>query len=193
MLRIVVTGSESTGKTTLAEDLASWLGLPWVPEYSRVYAERKGSVLDLGDVDPIARGHMAAEDDARLAAPEAAALVLDADLNSTLVYSNFYYETAPEWIPHEALRRKADLYLLAETDIPWVADGVRDVPADRETMHRLFVEQLNRVGATWVPIDGLGRRRMDNAIAAVRGWRAASVHKLPTASLVSGRLSLELG
>lgn len=193
MLRIVVTGPESTGKTTLAGDLARWLGVPWVPEYSRIYAERKGTGLDLGDVDPIARGHLAAEDDARRSAPEAAALVLDADLNSTLVYSNFYYGTAPEWIPDEAARRSGDLYLLAQTDIPWIADGIRDAPHERRRLHRLFVERLREAGVAWVAVDGLGRRRMDNAIAAIRGWRAAMTDKAPDALLVSGRLALELG
>lgn len=194
MLRIVVTGPESTGKTTLAEDLARWLGVPWVPEYSRIYAERKRSVLGFDDVDPIARGHMAADDDAASgASSDADALVLDADLNSTLVYSNFYYGTAPEWIPAEAARRRGDLYLLAQTDIPWEPDGIRDAPAQRRRMHGLFEDRLREAGVAWVPVDGLGRRRMDNAIAAIRGWRAAMADRAPAAQLPSGRLPLELG
>ena len=60
--RIVVTGSESTGKTTLARQLAERLGARWVPEQSREYAARVGRPLTAGDVEAIANEQIAAED-----------------------------------------------------------------------------------------------------------------------------------
>ncbi len=175
MRRIVVTGSESTGKTTLARDLASWLGVPWIPEYARSYAEAQGGRLGPEHVDPIARGQMAREDDA-ITAAEAAGLeliVLDTDLVSTTVYAESYYGSTAPWIIAEARRRRGDLYLLADTDVPWSADGVRDRPHARREMHERFVARLREAGPAWITIDGLGARRLEHAIAAVRGWRAA--------------------
>ena len=175
MRRIVVTGSESTGKTTLARDLASWLGVPWIPEYARSYAEAKGILLGPEDVDPIARGQMAREDDAitTAAAEGLELIVLDTDLVSTTVYAESYYGSTAPWIIAEARRRRGDLYLLADTDVPWSADGVRDRPHARREMHERFVTRLRESGAAWVSIDGLGPRRLEHAIAAVRGWRAS--------------------
>lgn len=174
MQRIVVTGSESTGKTTLARDLAAWLGVPWVSEYSRAYAEAKGDVLSADDVDPIARGQMAHEDDLIGEAADGLSLVvLDTDLVSTPVYAEHYYGASPPWIAVEAARRMGDLYILAETDIPWSPDGVRDRPLARREIHERFRKRLRDLGATWVAVDGLGPRRLEHAIAAIRGWRAA--------------------
>lgn len=181
MQRIVVTGSESTGKTTLASDLASWLGVRSIPEYARTYAEAKGGLLGPEDVDPIARGQMAREDDViAAAATEGLVLVvLDTDLVSTTVYSESYYGSTAPWITAEARRRRGDLYLLADTDVPWSADGVRDRPDARREIHDRFVARLREMGAAWVSIDGLGARRLEHAIAAVRGWRAAGAAGSP--------------
>ena len=58
-LRVVLTGSESTGKTTLAADLARHYNVLWVPEYVRSYAAWKLAPLDAGDVTSIALGQIA--------------------------------------------------------------------------------------------------------------------------------------
>ena len=139
--RIVVSGSESTGKTTLARRLAEWLGTTWVPEYSRTYAELKAVPLDAGDVEPIARGTLAAAAEGERVA-RGGLLVLDTDLASTLVYARHYYDIAPAWIDAEWRARPPALYLLCHPDVPWVPDGVRDQPLERAHLHALFAAQL---------------------------------------------------
>src|SRR5690349_22700276 len=115
LLRIVVSGSESTGKTTLARDLAAWLGTAWVPEHSREYAEAKGAPLDVTDVEAIARGTLAAET-AVAAQARGGVLVLDTDLASTLVYARHYYDFRPAWVEAEWRARPPALYLLCHPD-----------------------------------------------------------------------------
>ncbi len=172
MKRIVITGSECTGKTTLAAALASWLGVPWLAEASREVATALARPLTADDVGTIATRHMTAVD--RLARERHPLLVLDTDLVSTVTYARHYYGDAPSWIAEEALARRGDLYLLAHPDIPWVPDEVRDRPGPaRAILHQAFVAQLAAIGATVIPIDGLGPARMARAMAAVRGWRAA--------------------
>ncbi len=169
MKRVVVTGSESTGKTTLAADLAGRFGTVWVPEYARTYLDEKtattGRPLDETDVEPIARGQIAAED--RGAAMAEALLVLDTDLMSTTVYARHYYGACPRWIEQAARDRRADLYLLCDIDVPWVPDPARDLPHARAHMHSLFVSALNALGAPYVTIRGSWSDRLAAAIAAV--------------------------
>jgi len=161
----VVTGSECTGKTTLAANLAHALGCPWIPEYSRTYAESAGRLLSSADVEPIARGQMEREDAALASRP--AQLVLDTDLVSTVVYANAYYGSCPAWIEEESRARRADLYLLCDVDLPWEADGVRDLPHARLEMHKRFADLLAALGATVRTVSGVGAARMQSTLAAI--------------------------
>ncbi len=172
--RLVVTGSESTGKTTLATALAQSLRSLWVPEYARSYAQRVQRALTTHDVTPIARGHLKAVETAegewrsRFAARAGAPpLVLDTDLVSTVVYARHYYGTCPPWIEESARSRLADLYLLCLPDLPWEADGVRDQPMARAELHERFVQVLQECGAVVELVSGTGDARRARAMAAL--------------------------
>jgi NadR type nicotinamide-nucleotide adenylyltransferase len=166
----VVTGSESTGKTLLAQQLAEHFGVPWVAEFARDYAERKPGELSAADVDAIGRGQVRRED----AAGESARglIILDTDLVSTLVYSDQYYGFIPEWIPDTAKARLADLYLVCDIDVPWVADTVRDAQHARPAMHRAFLRHLEELGATYRLVRGSGPERFAQALAHIADWRS---------------------
>ena len=167
--RLVVTGPESTGKTTLARDLATMLGAPFVAEASRAYAEEvraHGKDLGASDVEPIARRQMEDEDTALRDHPRV--VVLDTDLISTVVYARHYYGACPAWIEKTARARLGALYLLCATDIPWAADGVRYRPAARGEIHALFASTLSEFGARVVPVSGLGPSRLREASGALR-------------------------
>lgn len=156
LVRICVTGPESTGKTTLAQRLAERLGTVWVPEASRVYAERVARPLTASDVSPIAQEHIVLAEEGAAAACEhgARALVLDTDLLSTVIYARYYYGAVPPWIEDVERARRADLYLLCDVDVPWVADGVRDQPTERSAMFDRFRTALAERDARVVVVRG---------------------------------------
>ncbi len=166
--RVVVTGSEATGKTTLAAILAADFRAPWSSEEARHYLDRVARPLGADDVEPIARGQIAGEDRAIAAAGE---LVLhDTDLLSTMVYARHYYGACPEWIEQAVERRLADLYLLCHPDVPWIADGLyHDRGFRRDEMHALFVAALSEAGARVVHIRGDWTARQGIARRAVEG------------------------
>jgi len=164
--RVVLIGAESTGKTTLARSLSNEFGAPWVPEFAREYQGRKGAPLTAEDVDPIARGQIAAEDAAQ---PGANLLILDTDLVSTAVYARHYYGSCPPWLDRAAQERRADLYLLLHPDVPWVADGAqRERPEAREVLHDLFRSMLETIRARFFDVRGSWDKRASIARAAIR-------------------------
>ena len=167
--RVVLTGSESTGKTTLAARLAGHFGTAWSAEYAREYLERKqretGAPLDEGDVEPIARGQVALED--RQARAANRLLVLDTDLVSTVVYARHYYGRCPGWIEGAARERRAALYLLLAPDVPWHPDPQRDRGDRRAEMHALFRDTLAAFGAEVIEIGGHWPERFKQSVAAI--------------------------
>jgi NadR type nicotinamide-nucleotide adenylyltransferase len=170
MLRIVFTGSESTGKSTLAEAVAKHYGVEVVPEFVRTFAEQKGGVIEFSDHGAIARGQMALEDEHiarvfQIASGGSPALMLqDTDLLSTVVYCKHYFGRCPEWIEDAARARRPDLYLLCGTDVPWVADGVRDRGHRRDEMQELFVAAVAASQAASASISGSPDARFGRAI-----------------------------
>ena len=167
--RIVVTGSESTGKTTLARDLAAHFGAQWVPEQSRSYAERVRRELKADDVAPIASEQITAEDAAIADALRRGNrwLFLDTDLISTVVYARHYYGSCPPWIEAEARARRGDLYLLADIDLPWQPDSVRDRPRAREQLHAEFRSTLLEFKAEVCLVRGTGEHRLASALNCI--------------------------
>jgi NadR type nicotinamide-nucleotide adenylyltransferase len=163
-LRICLTGPECTGKSELAQRLARELGVEWVPEFAREHAETCGHILTDEDVEPIARGEIAnldrANDDL---------VILDTDLLSTVVYARHYYGACPAWIEEEARRRRADLYLLMDTDLPWTNDLARD-PSDesREDLFDAFRATLDEFEMRWEIVSGVGEVRWEAVWEAVQ-------------------------
>jgi NadR type nicotinamide-nucleotide adenylyltransferase len=157
--RVCLTGPECIGKTTLAAQLASELGVSWVPEYAREYALTCGHVLSADDVESIARGQIENED--RVGGE---VLILDTDLLSTVVYARHYYAACPDWIEQAARDRRADLYLLLDTDIAWEADAARDAGGDqREDLFDAFRTTLDEFEAQWEIVSGVGEERVSAA------------------------------
>jgi NadR type nicotinamide-nucleotide adenylyltransferase len=166
MRRIVCTGSESTGKTTLAQALASRFGAIYVPEFVRAFAAQLGRPIDFSDHGAIARGQMALEDEALSRGDDI--IVQDTDLLSTVVYCRHYFGRCPPWIEEEAHNRRPHVYLLCDVDLPWEADGIRDRGEARDSMQALFRDAVAASGVPCVEIRGAGPARGDHAMAALR-------------------------
>ena len=163
IVRVCLIGPHSTGKSTLARELAAHYATQWVAEYARDYALAAGRELTADDVPRIAAGQLANEE--RAAGAEL--LILDTDLLSTVVYSRPYYGTCVEWIEQQARERRADLYLLMDVDTPFVDDPARDSADVREELFAKFRDALTECGAEFVVIRGTWDERKNAAIAAI--------------------------
>ena len=169
--RVCLIGPESTGKTRLAERLAQHFGASWVREFAREYAEQRGA-LSFDDCEAIARGQISLFESGGMAA---ALQILDTDLISTVVYARHYYGRVPDWIVDEARQRRAALYLLMDTDVPWIADPARDTGGEgREDLFDSFRRALDEFECEWVIMSGDWEDRFRSAVAAITGRRQPS-------------------
>ena len=165
LTRVVLTGSESVGKTTLATQLAAHYHARVVPEFVRGYAATKGTPLDFTDHGPIARGQMEFED--RFIAHGGVLLLHDTDLVSTVVYCHHYFGRCPAFIEEAAIARQPRMYLLLDIDIPWVPDHVRDRGNRRAEVQQLFVDTLERFQAPVTRVGGDFSTRLTTAVATI--------------------------
>jgi HTH-type transcriptional repressor of NAD biosynthesis genes len=163
--RVAVIGAESTGKTTLARNLAEHYKTVWVPEYAREYLDNKNAHCELSDIPHIAKGQM--ESESRLARRSNRVMFCDTDLMTTTVWSDHYFGQCPEWIKQAADEHNYDLCLLTDIDVPWIADPQRDRPHMRDYFHDLFRRELESRQRRFAIINGSFDERFKKAIRAV--------------------------
>lgn len=175
-VRVCVVGAESTGKTTLAQDLARHFETVWVPEYGREYSERKLAAEGGYDFRPEEFAHIAArqcelEDEAARRARRI--LICDTDAFTTSVWHRRYMGTrSPEVEEIVARHRRPDLYLLTDIDTPFEQDGTRDGEHVREWMHEVFVEELRAQGRHFRPVSGTRDERLGQAVGYIENLLA---------------------
>ncbi len=164
--RIVLTGPESTGKTTMAQQLAEHFHTNWVEEYGRDYFVKNGGISEISDLSRIAEGQVRLEEEALLHANKL--LFCDTDLIVTQVWSEIYFKQCPQEVIDLSYTRRYDLHLLMDIDIPWEDDGTREFPQLREWHFKRLKEELDQRNLPYVIISGSFEERLQACIRAVR-------------------------
>lgn len=172
--KVVVIGPESTGKSTLCELLAAHYQTSWVPEYARQYLETNGTNYSFDDLAKIAVGQIEGEESI-CNSIQTSTLVpgtpvfIDTDLYVIKVWSEIAFNKCDNNILTQIANRHYDLYLLCNTDLPWVKDNLREYPSlhTRETIYQHYLDVMIHQQTPWVVIDGNYEDRLANAIKAV--------------------------
>jgi NadR type nicotinamide-nucleotide adenylyltransferase len=169
--RVVVIGSESTGKTTLARALAESLGTVWVPEYGRWYWEGRRYLTDQRwETDEFRRITTAQQSlEADLARRSGHGVVIsDTDALVTAVWHERYLGFSDPGLEAGLTDGRPNLYLLCSPDFAWVQDGTRESNHRREWMHEATAERARATGAEVVVLTGPPEQRLAQALEAVR-------------------------
>ena len=170
LIRIVVFGPESTGKTTISRQLARHYNTVWAPEFARAYLQKKWNnkreTCTREDIIPIAIGQMKLENDSAEKADKV--LICDTDLLETKVYSEEYYGGfVDSKLDKAAQKNKYNLYLLTFIDTPWEEDDLRDKPEERLEMFIAFENALKKYKKNYILIKGDKEIRLETAIKAI--------------------------
>lgn len=162
--KILILGPESTGKSTLAEDLGDYFGEPWVPEFAREYIEKLASPYCYEDLAKIGKGQMLLEDELSQNAEKL--LFCDTDLRVIQVWSEYRFEKVDPWVLEEMKRRTYDLILLTDVDLPWTPDPQREYP--ELEMRQFFLDWYERLAITsgfpWYKISGSKEKRLKDSV-----------------------------
>jgi NadR type nicotinamide-nucleotide adenylyltransferase len=168
--RVAILGAESSGKSTLAEALATQYDTVWVPEYLREFVEVHGRVPFEEDQAGIARTQRAREDAA--AARAQRFLFCDTTPLMTAIYSRMYWNRVDAQLAALAAGHDYAFTLVAAPDGPWVPDGLqRDSDEVRQAVHRLVIATLEQAGIPFVQVTGSLPQRLRQA-GALLGPRA---------------------
>lgn len=169
LIKIAVVGPESTGKSTIAEQLALQLGTVCVPEYAREYCRHLNREYTLQDEMNMFYGQVALE---RSLVPLAQSniLVCDTMFLTIKIWCDHLFGQTPDEVLDALQASHYDLYLLMDIDLPWVDDPLRDFPDLREHFMEVWHNELKALNANYRLISGLGDERYRNALEAVKGF-----------------------
>ncbi len=192
--KIVIIGPESTGKSTLCELLAQHYGMQWCPEFAREYLLTNGTAYSFDDLLTIAKGQLAVEEEYTSLVNSQWSMVnertwvnpqslhtthkppllfVDTDMYVMKVWSEYVFGKCHQFILDQIVSRKYDLYLLCNTDLPWVKDELREYPdmSARKELFTIYKDLLINQQVPWIEISGSSYEdRVLAAIAAVEEY-----------------------
>jgi nicotinamide riboside kinase len=169
MKRIVLTGPESCGKSTMSVALAKHFNLPMVSEYSRIYFEQPALQYSVLDLRAIAHGQLEAEQTAAKT-PSTKALICDTDLLTIKIWSEEKFHDCDSFILKNIQKpdSRKSLYLLcAPEGIAWEPDPLRENPHDRARLFQKYAENLATLKLEFEVLHGSFLQRMETATALI--------------------------
>ena len=175
IIKFAIYGPESSGKTTLSQQLAVHFNTEWAPEFARDYLQQKWDskkgICSPDDLIPIAIGQMKLENSALQKASNY--LFVDTCLMTTKVFSEIYYGFCDSKLDKAARKHKYDLFFLTDIDVPWEKDDLRDSPNDREITFEKFKQALTENNKPFIVLTGNQETRLQKAIAIIEGLTKA--------------------
>src|SRR4029079_9247418 len=174
MKKVVVIGPESTGKTTLCKQLATYFQTQWCPEFAREYLLEHGMDYSYDDLLTIAKGQVALEEKytSNLQPPTSnnhSLLFIDTDMYVMKIWCEFVFGKCHQFILDQIATRKYDLYLLCDIDLPWTRDQLREYPepGPRQRLYAICKDIMQNQSTPWVEINGNYQQRIQKAINVV--------------------------
>jgi len=160
---VVITGAESTGKSTLTSALANYYNVPSIPEIAREYIEKLEGEYKYQDVETIAGKQIKLLNEYSDSAYPY--IFVDTWLLITKIWFEVVFKRQPEWLESVIQNTKIDLYLVCDTDLPWIPDSVRENGGkERLLLHKRYIKTLESYQCNYRVVQGKGQKRIENAL-----------------------------
>lgn len=164
---IVVTGAESTGKSTLTKQLAREFNARFIPEFARDYIENLQLKYDYADVEKIAKQQILALDNK--IEKQTSLIILDTWLIITKVWFEMVFNKEPSWLEENIHAYHIDLFLVCDTDLPWIPDRVRENGGiKRLELQKRYIELLKEYNFNFALVSGNNIDRLSAAKSKVQ-------------------------
>ena len=164
---IVITGAESTGKSMLTEWLASYFQVPFIPEFARDYVETLNSDYKYSDVEVIAKKQISQLQEYQKAS--FSHVFADTWLIITKIWFEVVFKHVPLWIDDSIKETAIDLFLVCDTNLPWIPDSVRENGGkQREQLQKKYINTIEEFGFNYKIVGGKNEKRFKNALEAVK-------------------------
>ncbi len=154
--KVCLYGPESVGKTSMAQQLAEQYQTAFVPEVARAMLTSNEFTVD--DIIRIGYAHTQALFGTMAVANKI--LFCDTDVITTAIYSDHYLHEIPPVLHKLEAQVTYDRYFLLDIDVPWVADGLRDLGHRRAEMFHRFKDALDQRGIAYTLVSGDWAQRM---------------------------------
>ena len=164
----VVTGPESSGKTTLSLELSKHLGWPQFPELAREYfsARQAAEVYRYQPSDLL--NLLELQQQLEVSLPPDKPCILDTDALTLLIWWQEKYGPAPLSFQRAWAKQIPRYYLLCEPDLPWEPDDMRENPLDRPRLMGWYRQELAQRNCDFSICSGLGPSRLQSALASIK-------------------------
>ena len=166
MPKIIVTGPESSGKTTLCKALAKHFNIPFTNEFARKYIDTLDRTYTQTDLLKIAKGQLQSE------APKPKTKnqklsIHDTDLITIKIWSQHKYNKYDNWILEQIENQKSEnrFYLLCKPDILWEHDPQRESPGNRDKLFTIYKKELGKLGYNYFIVKG--KNRIEKSISKI--------------------------
>ncbi len=160
-IKIGITGPESSGKTWMAQALASQFDDLWLPEYAREYLSALDREYDIHDLDIIAGKQLDREDEYLKQAHRV--LFCDTDVLVLKIWYEHKFGKVPAFIDEALSANSYSLHLVMKPDIAYEEDPLRENPALGMYFFDRFIENLESYGFAYEVISGSFAERIKKA------------------------------
>ena len=161
-IKIVLTGVESSGKSALANELSAFFNVPLVEEFAREYLQTIKTNYVQTDLVEIAKGQLN-----KINSVENKLIICDTDLQVIKIWSQVKYNLVDDFILKECKKNKASLYILCDPDFPWEFDELRENEFDRNSIHQLYLDELNKNGLNYIVASGSLEQRKKYCVECI--------------------------
>lgn len=164
--KVVISGPESVGKSTLTKYLSEYFKSPYITELARDYLKDIGTNYKYEDIEKIARLHIETEKEILQNSPEI--IFYDTDLINIKVWFLDVYKRCPDWILNHLLMYKPDMHLLCYPDLAWEYDPLRENPYRRDYFFNIYKSEIEKLNINYKIISGQNQKRFDIAIDTIK-------------------------